>query len=73
MAEAYGSSKGKRLIRNIVIPVVVLGVALIGIYLVWHVLKKRQTQKPKREGKSTGKIPNYSYKNVGPLLPFFYH
>ncbi|PON81470.1 S-receptor-like serine/threonine-protein kinase [Trema orientale] len=51
LAAAYRSSKGKRLIRTIIIPVVALGVALISLYFLWHVWKKRQTRQPAiREG-----------------------
>ena len=53
MAAAYERSKGKKLITTIIIPIIALGVALIGLYFLWHVWRKRQTQQQlKREGKS---------------------
>ncbi|KAL5548135.1 hypothetical protein UlMin_003366 [Ulmus minor] len=50
LAAEYRSSKGKRQVSTVVIPVVVVGVVLIGLCVLCHVLKKRQKDKPIREG-----------------------
>lgn len=59
MAGELRSSKGKRIIRTIVIPVAVVGVVLVGLFVLWNFLKKKQTQQPARQGKSRRKMSTY--------------
>ncbi|PON81471.1 S-receptor-like serine/threonine-protein kinase [Trema orientale] len=48
LAASYRSSQGKRLTRSILIPVLSLGVALLGLYVSWQVFKKQMQPPPRR-------------------------